>query len=185
MTKTANTTSPAEITHSAAHYLLAVGDILDERGYVRVSDIARFLHLTPGSVSVSMQSLCSGGFVVQDEHRFFLLTDKGRQAVRGIRARHEIVERFLQEVLCLSPEAAHRESCRTEHFLEAPTARALLALLRFWRSRGLGEALKAELDVGCPACQASQASECPSCALECLETPLPRKRVRRPEGARQ
>ena len=130
------------LTHSAAHHLLAAGGSIEQRGYARVADIARALGITRGSVSVTMQSLKSAGYVEQDENHFFILTDKGRKAIASIRSRHEIVEQFLTEVLGLSAEQSHRESCQLEYLIEAPTARRLSALLAFWRKNRLEGALE-------------------------------------------
>lgn len=157
------------LTHSVAHHLLAVSELIDKNGYARVSDIARQLEITRGSVSVSMQSLKSHGYVDQDENRFFRLTDRGRRAAESIRARHKVVEEFLVEVLGLPQDKAHQESCRVEHLIEAPVARRLYALVRFWNARGLGEAFEAECGDECPACGGAARKHCPCCSLECLD----------------
>ncbi len=156
------------LSHSATHHLMAVGSLMDEHGYARVSDIARQLNVTRGSVSVAMQALRSAGYVRQDERRFFHLTDRGSQAIASVRARHEIVERFLRDVLGLSNESAHRESCRMEYLIEGPTARRLSALLSYWNDKGLsGDFLKHATE-GCSDCL-QQGTECPCCGLECID----------------
>ena len=43
-----------ELTHSAAHHLMAVHELRQEYGYARVSDIAKHLRITKGSVSTAM-----------------------------------------------------------------------------------------------------------------------------------
>ena len=156
------------LTHSAAHHLLAAGESIEERGYARVADIARALGITRGSVSVAMQSLKSAGYVAQDENRFFVLTDKGRRAIASVRARHEVVERFLAEILGLSADQSHRQSCRLENLIDAPTARRLSSLLAFWKKNGLDGALAEETEHECPDCDESGHELCPSCELECL-----------------
>ena len=42
-----------EVTHSAAHYLMAVYELKAQHGYARVSDVAKHLQITKGSVSSS------------------------------------------------------------------------------------------------------------------------------------
>ena len=158
----------AGLTHSAAHHLLPVDEAIGRHGYARVCDIAEQLRITPGSVSVAMQSLKAVGYVSQAEHRFFHLTDTGRQAVASIRARHEIVERFLTEVLGLSREQSHRESCRVENLIEPPTARKLCALLAFWHDNHLEGALDNRPGPEWPVCKDENPDQCPCCGLECL-----------------
>ncbi len=160
------------LSHSAAHHLLAAGESIEQRGYARVSDIARTLGITRGSVSVAMQSLKSAGYVEQDENHFFVLTDKGNCAIASIRARHEVVEQFLTEILGLSVEQSHRESCRLEYLIEAPTARRLAALLEFWRQNHPGGPLEEGIQEECPDCNSAD-TMCPSCVLECLDASCP------------
>lgn len=156
--------APQGLTHSAAHHLLAVDEAIRQHGYARVSDIARLLGLTRGSVSVAMGSLRSAGFVEQDENHFYHLTATGSQAVVRIRDRHEIVERFLKEILGLTVEQSHRESCKLENLIEAPTARRLCALLEYWVENDLGGAIQDRLDRGCPVCKSEDGLAC-----TCLE----------------
>ena len=187
MTKRLRQRSDRRVTHSAAHYMVAVRDLLERQGYARVSDIARELELTPGSVSVAMQSLQASGYVTRDSNRFFTLTDEGEQMVRALRARHEILERFLHEVLSLPADLAHREGCRAEHLVETPTARSLLALLRFWRKQGLDGAIEAELAEGCPAHDGRRMENCPCGDLVCLDLASEQARLasRRPKRRRR
>ena len=161
--------SPGGLTHSAAHHLMAVAELLEQHGYARVSDIARRLDITAGGVSVAMQSLKEAGFVEQDENHFYRLTEFGRGAVAGVQARHDLVERFLIEVLRLTPEESHRESCQVENLIDGATAGRLLKLLAFWDRNRLGEAFEKESEAPCPACGGVEADQCPYCGLAWLE----------------
>ncbi len=158
-----------QISHSATHHLLAVSGLIEERGYARVSDIAKRLDITRGTVSVAMQSLKTAGYVDQDEGHFFHLTQAGLKAVASIQARHEVVEYFLTEVLSLSTRQAHRESCRIEYLIEVATTRRLFALLKFWRASHLQEAFSNEVADECPACNGDDVQRCACCGMECLE----------------
>ncbi len=157
------------LTHSATHHLLAAGDSIDERGYARVSDIARALDITRGSVSVAMQSLKGGGFVDQDGNHFFRLTEKGTKAIASIRIRHEVVEQFLTEILGLPLDQSHRESCRMEYLIEQPTAKRLSALVDWWKLNHPAGPLAASDDLRCPDDGGPAGEPCPQCGLECLQ----------------
>ena len=160
--------SPSGLTHSAAHHLLAVDEAVRRRGYARVSDIARELGITRGSVSVAMQSLRLAGFVEQDENHMFRLSPIGQRLVASLRVPHEIVEEFLTRVLGLTQQQSHRESCRIENLVEVPTARRLSALLRYWRESDLPPLSDSDLETECPACGDPQPQLCPCCGLECI-----------------
>jgi Mn-dependent DtxR family transcriptional regulator len=162
------------LTHSMAHHLVAVAQLLADRGYARVSDIARLLELTPGSVSVSMKGLCGSGYVDQDENRFFHLTSRGRRAVCSVRTRYEIMKRFLMDVLCLGEDDSHRQSCQIAYLLDAPSIRRLAGLLTHWELGDQGQAIAEAVPLGCPGCEcAGDRSRCPCCGLECLSDWLP------------
>ncbi len=164
---------PEGLTHSAAHHLLAVDELIDRQGYARVTDVARRLDITRGSVSVAMQSLKSSGYVEQDDNHFFRLTAEGARAVAGLKARHTVVERFLTEVLGLSDEQAHRESCRVENLIDGPTTRRLFALIDYWNENDLTGVLEDRLGENCPVCRGRPEGMCPCCGLECLDGVCP------------
>ena len=65
------------ITHSAAHHLVAIAELLEKFGYARVSDVARLLEITRGSVSVTLKGLKQRGLVTEDGRRFLGLSDDG------------------------------------------------------------------------------------------------------------
>lgn len=45
------------LTHSAAHYLMTIKELITENGYARLTDIARHLSITSGSYSLSLKVL--------------------------------------------------------------------------------------------------------------------------------
>ena len=52
-----NHTPESELSHSMTHYLLTIHKLKEDRGFARVTDIARELNLTKGSVSNCYQQL--------------------------------------------------------------------------------------------------------------------------------
>ena len=119
------------ITHSAAHHLMAIDDLLCHLGYARVSDIARRLNITRGSVSISLQPLKKAGLVIQDENRHLRLSATGQALVAGIKSKHAVVLRLFSEVLRVAPEQAEIDACKLEHLLSNETARRMSAFLQF------------------------------------------------------
>jgi DtxR family Mn-dependent transcriptional regulator len=120
-----------EITHSAAHHLMAIDDLVQRYGYARVSDIARALHITRGSVSISLRPLKDAGLVLQDENRHVRLSEEGMRLVQAVKAKRQLVKRLLSEVLGLTPEMAEIDACKTEHLVSNETARRIVSLLKF------------------------------------------------------
>jgi Mn-dependent DtxR family transcriptional regulator len=159
----------AGLSHSAAHHLMAVASLLQDRGYARVVDIGRELNITRGSVCIAMQSLKQSGYVDQDDQHFYHLTEKGARAAAGIRTRHKVVERFLVEVLGMTRDQSHQESCKVENIIDGPTTRRLARLVEFWQERGLDEEFAGGAIIDCPADCERDEGECPCCGLECVD----------------
>lgn len=124
------------ITHSAAHHLLAILELKDKRGYARVTDVAKHLNITTGSASTNLKSLKAKGLIVEDENRFLTLSESGEALARGVVARKQIFERFLSEVLKVSAEQAEIDACKTEHLISAETARKLERFMRDYLQNG-------------------------------------------------
>ena len=73
-----------ELSHSAAHHLMAVHELREAHGYARVSDVAKHLSITKGSVSTAMKHLKERGYVQEDLNRFLELTEQGLKVVQEV-----------------------------------------------------------------------------------------------------
>lgn len=157
---------------STEHYLRAILELREERGYARVVDIATRLHVTRGSVSIALSHLEDRGLVQFDAARFPDLTQSGRQVAMDVRGRYKIVMGFLEEVLGLPPVEAEAEACRWEHVISHTAADRLLDFLRFAKEVPGQQALldrfgsfrrNCKSDQGCETCEARGPGEafCP------------------------
>lgn len=135
------------VTHSAAHHLMAIDTLVRLKGYARVADVARLLEITPGSVSISLRPLKSGGFVQQDENRFLRLSRSGQQLVDLLRQRRGVIVQFLNGVLGVDPHQAEIDSCKIEHLLSARTTDRLHEFLQFLNRR---ERVASDFLAACP-----------------------------------
>ncbi|HQH27986.1 MAG TPA: metal-dependent transcriptional regulator [Oligoflexia bacterium] len=110
-----------QVTHSAAHHLLAILELVQLRGYARVIDVARFLNITTGSASTNLKTMKQKGLVIEDENRFLSLSDNGRKIAEVILKRRTTIENFLVKVLHVAKDQAHIDACKTEHLLSPET----------------------------------------------------------------
>jgi DtxR family Mn-dependent transcriptional regulator len=113
------------ITHSAAHHLLAILELREKRGYARVTDVAKELSITTGSASINLKSLKAKSLIVEDENKFLSLSSEGEAIARAVHLRKNILNDFLVHILKVSPEQAEIDSCKTEHLISAETAKKL------------------------------------------------------------
>ena len=121
-----------ELTHSAAHHLLAIYEVgLEYGGWARVSDIARELSITRGSVSINLRALKKRGWIDTDEHHMVKLSPKGQKAVQAVMAKKAVVKAFLCSVLNVPEPQAEIDSCKIEHLISQPTGEQLVHFMRF------------------------------------------------------
>ncbi|NIR49223.1 metal-dependent transcriptional regulator [candidate division KSB1 bacterium] len=156
------------VTHSAAHHLMAIAQLLYSKGYARVTDVARALGITRGSASITLKALKGKGYVKEDENRFLLLTEKGDRLSQSIHSTRKILIKFLQDVLQVNPEQAEIDACKVEHLISEETGDKLLSFLKFlfskdFRSKSFLDAYWSYENV----CQ-GVTQECGVCDIECL-----------------
>jgi DtxR family Mn-dependent transcriptional regulator len=114
-----------EITHSAAHHLMAVKEIRDRQGYARVSDVARDLGITTGSASTNLKGLKVRGLIDEDPNRFLVLTAEGERLVAGVFERRRVMFSLLSQIIGVPGEQAEIDACKVEHLLSEETLEAM------------------------------------------------------------
>lgn len=160
-----------DITHSAAHYLMAVDALRDEFGYARVTDVAEMLEVSRGAASMSISQLKKRGWITEDAHRFLLLTDEGKNMARLVEQNFRILSKFFEEVLGMTGEVAMSDACKMEHLMSLETGRRLVWLMRYILSDETRAAkIHSVMASFRPGCES--ADHCPLCeGGECLTPP--------------
>lgn len=118
------------VTHSAAHYLMAVHGLHKEFGYARSTDVADKLDVSRGAASMALAQLKKRGLLEEDAHRFLLLSDEGHRIVHEVERNFAVLASFFEEVLGASKDAAHADACKMEHLLSLETGRRLVRLMK-------------------------------------------------------
>lgn len=107
-----------ELSHSMVHYLLTIHKLKEGRGFARVTDIARDLNLTKGSVSTMLNNLKKKGFIKEEEDcKFVVLTDEGHSEVHRILSSRTLLFYFLRDFVGVDEETAEFDSCQMEHLM--------------------------------------------------------------------
>jgi DtxR family Mn-dependent transcriptional regulator len=167
----------SEVTHSTAHYLMVLSDLLKERGYARSVDVARRLGVSRPAAHLGLKSLKAKGLVEEDERRFYSLPEDTKDLICQIRGNHSVLEVFFAEVLGTDPEIAHENACRMEHLLDEGVARRLLGFLKFTLNHPAGERFREQFrkartkcphEGQCELCSAFK--KCPLGTLEKIES---------------
>jgi len=110
-----------DLTHSMVHYLLAIHKLKETKGYARVTDIALEMGLTKGSVSTALTNLKKRQLVLEDESKFLSLSPSGHEAVHAILSSRTLLYYFLKDIIGVTEDIAHRDSCLMEHLMSHET----------------------------------------------------------------
>ncbi len=121
-------------SESTEDHLERIQELVDRKGYARVSDIAASLGLSRSAVSNMVRRLARRGFVNYEKYRGFSLTPEGRAVANHIQVRHQTLAELLQ-LLGLSPETVEQEVEVIEHHLRPETLQVFSKLVSFWRAR--------------------------------------------------
>ncbi len=117
-----NDTHEFDLSHSMAHYLLTIHKLKESKGYARVTDIAKDLDLTKGSVSTAINNLKKRALVTEEEDsKFLVLTKSGHDEVHKILSSRTLLFYFLRDFIGVNEEIAERDSCLIEHLLSEET----------------------------------------------------------------
>lgn len=123
-----------EITHSVAHYLLAVDDHARDGAAPRAADIARTLEVSRAAVSLQLRTLKEHGLVdVAEDHRI-RLTPLGRDLVGRIASKRQILRAFFSEVLGVDEATAEADACKIEHLISEESGAALVRFMASLRN---------------------------------------------------
>ena len=119
------------LTESGENYLEAILKLEQHPGdAVRSVDVAATMSVSRASVSKAMHQLRETGLVDFDPYGLIGLTESGRKIANEILERHEMLRRFLTQVLGVEASVADAEACRMEHAISQSTKQKWMAYLR-------------------------------------------------------
>src|SRR5689334_10086212 len=111
-------------SQSAEDYLERIHELIEQKGYARVVDIASSLKVKQASVTSMVQKLAESGYLEYEKYRGLILTDKGREVARKIQNRHATLSRFFS-LLGLDAETQRLDIEGIEHHLSPATVEML------------------------------------------------------------
>jgi Mn-dependent DtxR family transcriptional regulator len=123
--------TPSSPSQSAEDYLERIHELILEKGYARVVDIASSLKVRQASVTSMVQKLAEGGYLDYEKYRGLVLTSRGREIARKIRSRHKTLSRFFS-LFGLDAKTQRRDIEGIEHYLSPETVEVLAALTQFF-----------------------------------------------------
>lgn len=119
------------LTSTMEDYLETIFDLDKDKKYVRVKDIAKRLKVKMPTVTSMLKTLDRKGMINYEKYEFITLTREGTKVGEEMRKRHEIMRRFLSEVLKVDIKTADADACKIEHALSENTLDSLTDFIEF------------------------------------------------------
>ena len=119
-----------ELSHSTAHYLMAIENLIREKGYARLVDISKRLNIKPSSCSSRIKVLKKQDFIVEDENKFFTLSVVGSEKVSLISNNRHVIRDFFIRFLEVSEQQARIDACKIEHLMSKEVVTRLSNFLK-------------------------------------------------------
>ena len=140
-------TPDSDLTHSMVHYLLTIHKLKETKGYARVTDIAKDMGLTKGSVSTALNNLKKRKLVIEDESKFLSLSESGHEEVHSILTSRTLLYYFLKDILGVEEDTAHKDSCLMEHLLSSETRERFFSFMQKVSLGKLDQNFSTDLDL--------------------------------------
>jgi DtxR family transcriptional regulator, Mn-dependent transcriptional regulator len=119
------------LTSVMEDYLEAIFDLDQEKKVVRVKDIAKRMDVKMPTVSSMLKTLNDRGLVNYEKYEYVELTKGGSDVGKEMRRRHEVLLKFLTEILEIEFDIADAEACKMEHTLSSATLASLTDFMEF------------------------------------------------------
>ncbi|MEA2085177.1 MAG: metal-dependent transcriptional regulator [Thermodesulfobacteriota bacterium] len=119
------------ITSVMEDYLETIFDLDQDKKVVRVKDIAKRLGVKMPTVSSMLKTLNERGLVNYEKYEYVELTGTGLDIGREMRRRHQLLRRFLTDILKVDFEVADEEACKMEHVLSSETLDSFTDFMKF------------------------------------------------------
>lgn len=124
------TPNSPKITRSVEDYLETMYSLEQEKGTIRVKDVAKKLGVKPPSVVEAVKKLSRMNLVSSERYGTIKLKDEGFRIGEIISGRHQLIKDFLM-LLGLNEEVAEKDACLMEHVMDVSTLNKFKKFIEF------------------------------------------------------
>ncbi|ODS36116.1 MAG: hypothetical protein A7316_10290 [Candidatus Altiarchaeales archaeon WOR_SM1_86-2] len=128
-------------TAKTEDYLEAMLELEQEKGYIRVKDIADKHGVSSPTVIEMLEKLDARGFIRYEKYGGISLMEKGKRIASEIKHMHELLTEFLR-IIGIPQKTAQRDACKIEHHLSPETVEQLTRFVEFMKKNQSAEWLK-------------------------------------------
>jgi DtxR family Mn-dependent transcriptional regulator len=110
------------MTQSLEDYLEAIYILINQKKVARVKEVSEMLSVKKPSVITALKELKARNFIQHEKYGYIELTEEGRKEAGRILDKHQLLKKFLIEVIGVNESQAETEACSIEHYLSTETA---------------------------------------------------------------
>jgi len=120
-----------DLTKSLGMYLIAIDDLLKNKGSIIVKDIAEYVKKGGASTSEAVKKLKEKKYINYEPYGNITLTEKGKDAVMVKKYRHDVIKNFLNKVLDITEKRADENANIIEYSMTEDVLTRLVNFLDF------------------------------------------------------
>ena len=122
------------VSASLEDYLEAIHHIVASNGAARAKDIALAMKVKNASVTQALRSLAEKKLVNYAPYEVITLTAQGQLIANDVIQRHEVLEKFLNQVLGVPHVEADENACLMEHSISRPILDRLIQFVEYFKT---------------------------------------------------
>ena len=123
-----------KLSASLEDYLEAIYWCAQQYGVARVRQIAERLGVGKSSVTAALKALAEKNYVNYNPYQFITLTKTGEALACGVVRKHQILKRFLTEILGVDEDQADNNACKMEHVMDDEVLDRMLCFIQYMNS---------------------------------------------------
>ncbi len=120
-----------KLSSNMEDYLEAIAVLKKKNGIARVRNIGKLLNVKTSSVTSALNTLSKSGFVVHERYGYVELTKEGEVLAQHVQGRHDVLIKFLTDILSIDSKIAGEDACKMEHTLSPLTFQKLTKFIEF------------------------------------------------------
>ena len=128
-----------KLSSNMEDYLEAIIFMKQNNGVARVRDISRFLDVRKPSVTSALSVLSEKGLIVHERYGYVDLTPEGEEVAGRVKKKHDMLIKFLSEILKLDLRTAQEDACKMEHTISPETFERLTKFIEFVKTCPVGD----------------------------------------------
>lgn len=114
-----------KLTPNMKNYLETVFVLQREHGHAHVRDIAKTIRIKMPSVTEALRKLKRFNLINYERYSAITLTQRGKSIAQKVMSRHQVLYKFLHDILEIQSEIAQEDACKIEHVISRQTLKKL------------------------------------------------------------